>query len=80
LLTVEDNGPGIPCALREQVFTPRFTTRGAQISECGWSTAHRGLGLSITRSIVEASGGRIAAVESAHGGARLEIELPVRRL
>ena len=79
LLTVEDNGPGIPEALRETVFTPRFTTKSEQGTDQRWSAAHRGLGLSITRAILEAAGGRITANESSAGGARLEIELPVRQ-
>jgi signal transduction histidine kinase len=80
LLTIEDNGPGIPETLREEVFTPHFTTKGEQATERGWSASHRGLGLSITRSILEGAGGRITAAASAHGGTRLEIELPVRTL
>lgn len=79
LLTVEDNGPGIPAALREAVFAPRFTTKSAQTPSPSWSAAHRGLGLSITRAILEAAGGRITAAEGPNGGARLEIELPIRQ-
>lgn len=79
LLTVEDNGPGVPAALREAVFAPRFTTKCEQSTRPSWSAAHRGLGLSITRSILEAAGGRITAAESPSGGARLEIELPIRQ-
>ncbi len=44
-----------------------------------WPLSHRGLGLAITRSIVEAAGGRISAANRAQGGARFEIELPVRK-
>lgn len=79
LLTVEDDGPGIPPALREAVFAPRFTTKTESAEESRWSATHRGLGLSIARSILEAAGGRIAAAESPSGGARLEIELPIRQ-
>jgi two-component system sensor histidine kinase ChvG len=48
----------------------------------GWTSAHRGLGLSITRSIVEAAGGHIYATNrigpgTESGGARFEIVLPV---
>jgi signal transduction histidine kinase len=43
-----------------------------------WPFSHRGLGLAITRSIVEASGGHICAVIPCEGGARFEIELPLR--
>lgn len=77
-LAVEDNGPGIPESALEKVFTSGYTTRANGESEGAWALAHRGLGLAITRSIVEAAGGRIAAVSRNEGGARFEIELPVR--
>jgi signal transduction histidine kinase len=44
----------------------------------GWPAVHRGLGLSISRSLVEASGGRVTASNREPRGARIEIELPVR--
>lgn len=79
-LTVEDNGAGIPEEAPEQIFVSGYTTRarGAE-ARGGWPVIHRGLGLSITRSIVEAAGGRVVAANRAQGGARFEIELPVRR-
>ena len=78
VLTVEDSGCGIPMELLEKVFEPGFTTRASQPSDGNWEASHRGLGLSITRSVVEAAGGRIHAENAAEGGARLLIELPVR--
>jgi len=81
-LMVEDTGPGIPAELREKIFAPGFTTHTTHTPgtpTTGWLVDHRGLGLSITRSIVEAAGGRISAGCSEQGGARFEIELPVRR-
>jgi signal transduction histidine kinase len=80
-LTIEDNGPGIPKKTLEKVFDSGFTTHamGAE-SPSGWAAAHRGLGLSITRSIIEAAGGHIrAANRTPASGARFEIELPVRQ-
>jgi len=80
-LAIEDTGPGIPGDLLDKIFEPGFTTRthGAnRTQEGGWPVAHRGLGLFITRSILEAAGGRIAAANRPEGGARFEIELPVR--
>jgi signal transduction histidine kinase len=78
-LTIADNGPGIPEGARDQIFASGYTTRGngAEAGR-GWPVIHRGLGLSITRSIVEAAGGRVLAANRAQGGARFEIELPVR--
>jgi signal transduction histidine kinase len=80
LLTIEDNGPGIPEQTGEAIFSSGYTTRVQGTEPRGnWPVVHRGLGLSITRSIVEGAGGRILASKSALGGARFQIELPVRR-
>jgi len=88
LLSVEDSGPGIDPAQLEAVFEPGFTTNGttsAHASGSGlapWPAAHRGLGLFICRSIVEAAGGRMLAGNRGEngvgGGARIEMELPIR--
>ena len=43
-----------------------------------WPLAHRGLGLSITRSIVEGAGGMIHAANRDPVGACFQIELPVQ--
>jgi signal transduction histidine kinase len=71
VLCVEDSGPGIPAAVIDSVFNPGFTTH---VDAAGH---HHGLGLSITRSIVEAAGGRIEAANRYPRGARFLIELPV---
>jgi len=79
VLTVEDNGPGIPVQSREEIFASGYTTRGSEEPGSGsWPSLHRGLGLAITRSIVEAAGGRICARNREPNGACIEIELPVR--
>jgi signal transduction histidine kinase len=77
VLTVEDNGPGIARKALENIFESGYTTRSTH-GNGGWPVAHRGLGLPITRSIVEAAGGRIQAANRNPAGARFEIELPVR--
>ena len=80
-LTIEDNGPGIPEESLDKIFDSGFTTRATgAAANGGWQPAHRGLGLSITRSIVEAAGGRIHAANRTPAGARFEIELPLRTL
>jgi len=56
MLVVQDNGPGIPEELREQVFEPFFTTK---------QSGH-GLGLAICRQIVNEHGGAIK-IDSAPG-------------
>lgn len=80
-LNVEDNGPGIPCEALESIFEAGYTTRSkadAANGKAGWRCEHRGLGLSITRSIVEAAGGQIHAANRDPSGACFQIELPVR--
>ena len=84
LLTVEDNGPGIPAGALETIFGSGYTSHGMNEGQSGGSygnfdLCHRGLGLTISRSIVEGAGGRIAASNREQGGARFAIELPVRK-
>jgi len=82
VLTVEDNGPGLPLNALERVFDPGFTTRSrpsAGNGKDGPAGAHRGLGLSIARSLVETAGGRINAANRDPSGACFQIELPVRK-
>src|SRR5262249_34984554 len=73
VLSVEDNGPGVPVALREAIFE-RFQ-RGDE------STARRfggtGLGLAIAKELVEQHGGRIEVVDGADGGALFRVMLPL---
>lgn len=79
ILVVDDSGPGIPENLLDRVFEPGFTTRASAPAGAGWASGgRRGLGLAITRSIVEAAGGTIHAGNRSGGGARFEIKLPVR--
>jgi signal transduction histidine kinase len=65
IITVEDTGPGLPEGDRDQVFVPFFTTKPGGI----------GIGLSISRSIVESHGGRLWAVNLARG-ASFQVRLP----
>ncbi len=67
-LTVEDDGPGLPPGGREEVLK-----RGARLDE---SAPGSGLGLSIVDELVRAYGGTMRLGESAHGGLKVEIELP----
>ena len=67
LVTVDDDGPGIPADKRESVFRP---------FESG-SSGGTGLGLTIARDIVRAHGGEIILEDSPMGGLRARIRLPV---
>jgi two-component system, OmpR family, sensor kinase len=68
VLTVADDGPGIPDDLRERIFE-RFT-RGT-----GDSGGSFGLGLSIVRAVAESHHGTVT-LASGDGGARFVVTLP----
>ena len=79
LLNIEDNGVGISPDALEQVFEAGYTKHSkAGSAPVTPQAAHRGLGLSITRSIVESAGGCIRAANRDPVGACIQIELPVR--
>jgi two-component system, NtrC family, sensor kinase len=68
-ITISDNGPGIPDAIKDKIFQPFFTTKPA-----GQGT---GLGLSLSYDIAKAHGGEIT-LESQEGmGTRFSIQLPL---
>ena len=77
-LNIEDNGPGLSCGILDKLFEPRKASpTGRDVFASGeWPLPHRGLGLSITRSIVEAAGGTIHAANRDPVGACFQIELP----
>jgi signal transduction histidine kinase len=66
-LVVADEGPGIPETLRARVFEPFFS---------GHSDRPGGLGLAITRRIVEETGGSIAVANRASRGAEFRLRFP----
>jgi signal transduction histidine kinase len=66
-VSIGDNGPGIPVGLRDRIFEPGVSTKAG-----GW-----GVGLSLTRRIVqELHGGRIAVHARRKGGTVFDIVLP----
>jgi len=67
---VADTGPGIPPEVMQNLFKPFFTTKRRGLGT--------GLGLSVSRSIIEAHKGTLTA-ESAPGGATFIVRLPVRK-
>lgn len=72
-LEVDDDGPGIPTADRERVFE-RFTR--LETSRSRHPGGGAGLGLALTRAVVESLGGHVHAEGSPLGGARLSVTLP----
>ncbi len=71
-VAVEDNGPGIPPEHLDRIWDINFTTRK------GGASFGLGLGLAISREIVESHGGRIS-VESRPGRTRFTVFLPSSR-
>jgi two-component system, OmpR family, osmolarity sensor histidine kinase EnvZ len=72
VLHVDDDGPGIPPEMREEVFKPFVRLDEARNQDEGGS----GLGLAIARDIARSHGGDIALSESPLGGLRATVRLP----
>lgn len=69
VILVEDDGPGLPESVIEQVFDPYYTTK----------PGGTGLGLSITRGIVEEHGGMIDLSSREGRGCRVAITVPLKQ-
>jgi len=72
LLEVTDTGPGVPEAIAHRIFEPFFTTRS--------SLGGTGLGLWLSRNIVEEEGGTLTWRNRPEGGAVFTVSLPLRML
>jgi two-component system osmolarity sensor histidine kinase EnvZ len=72
-LTVDDDGPGIPPHLREDVFKPFLRLDHARNQDQGGT----GLGLAIARDIARSHGGDILLTDSPLGGLRATVRVPV---
>jgi len=68
VVRVEDGGVGFSPAITEKIFEPFFTTKPQGI----------GMGLSISRSIVESHQGRLWATPRPSGGAIFQFTIPIR--
>jgi signal transduction histidine kinase len=72
VLTIEDEGPGIPRHEREHVFEPFYRIDASRNPDTGGV----GLGLSVTRSIIWEHGGDISLANRKGGGCVVRLELP----
>lgn len=66
-VTVQDNGPGVEQALTHQIFEPFFTTKPTGI----------GMGLAISRALIEANGGQLWIDPDMKEGAKFHFTLPI---
>jgi two-component system OmpR family sensor kinase len=73
-ITVEDDGPGIPVAEREQVFAPFYRLDRSRDR----ATGGFGLGLAIARKAVQLHGGSLYVEDGQMGGARLVMSIPAQ--
>jgi two-component system sensor histidine kinase KdpD len=71
VLEVIDYGPGVPAAMREQIFEP-FQQLGDRRSSSGV-----GLGLAVARGFIESTGGAVTAAPTPGGGLTMRIDLPM---
>jgi two-component system, OmpR family, osmolarity sensor histidine kinase EnvZ len=72
-VTIDDDGPGIPLAKREEVFKPFLRLDDSRNQDEGGS----GLGLAIARDIARSHGGDIMLGDSPMGGLRATVRIPV---
>lgn len=70
IVEIEDNGPGIPEAMKDKIFQPFFTSKKG--------TEGTGLGLSISNDIVKAHGGSIEIESKAGNYTRFLIKIPTQ--
>jgi len=67
VLAITDSGPGIAPDVLGRIFDPFYTTKGPRGT---------GLGMSITRSLIEANGGTIRVESLLSRGTRVEVRFP----
>jgi len=72
LLSVKDNGPGIPPEVQARLFTSFFTTKGPGHG--------MGLGLTIVRRVVQSLGGKLQVVSAPGTGAEFTVRVPRRQV
>jgi len=72
IVTVDDDGPGIPESELERVFAPFYRLEGSRNRETGGT----GLGLAVARSALRAHGGDVQLSNRPEGGLRVRVTLP----
>ncbi|EKO3588560.1 envelope stress sensor histidine kinase CpxA [Vibrio metschnikovii] len=75
IVTVEDNGPGVPDNELSEIFRPFYRVSTARDRDSGGT----GLGLAITESAIRQHSGQVSASRSDLGGLKVQITLPIQR-
>jgi signal transduction histidine kinase len=75
IITIDDEGPGIPEAELERVFEPFYRPDASRNRDTGGV----GLGLAIVRRTIQKEGGTVTLVNRSGGGLRAEVVLPLQR-
>jgi len=75
VVTIADDGPGIPPGQFERVFDPFYRLESSRSRETGGT----GLGLTVARSTILAHGGEVRLANADGGGLTVTVELPVLR-
>ncbi len=76
VLTVSDDGPGLPAGMETQIFD-RFVRGEGPADRTSRNGTGTGLGLSIVRAVAVSHGGGVSAGSGPTGGARFEVRLPL---
>ena len=71
---VSDNGSGIPASIADRIFDPFITSKDTGQRE---KKGGMGLGLAISKQIIDSHGGAISVSESELGGAKFSLSLKV---
>ena len=72
VVTIDDDGPGIPEDEREKVFAPFYRLERSRSRDTGGT----GLGLSVARTVIRGHGGDVTLTNRAEGGLRQMVVLP----
>ncbi len=77
VMTIDDNGPGIPASERNNVFKPFYRIDNSRNLDKKTTSTGSGLGLAIAMDAITSQGGRIKLSDSPLGGLRVTIYIPI---
>lgn len=77
VMTIDDNGPGIPISERGNVFKPFYRIDNSRNLDKKTTSTGSGLGLAIAMDAITSQGGRIKLSDSPLGGLRVTIYIPI---